>query len=218
MSSIYPSTFSFKINPNTTPFHSPPFFIISITVFIVFNFPNPVSDRVELLQCATNSAWCTSKNRILRHPTEAVLRRDHTEDVPHHPLDPLTIQEMNKVQKVIVSFFKKSAYAVHSLVLEEPDKDVVLKWRKGDDLPPRKASVIARAVGKSYILTVDIESGAVTEEDTSHISGYPLVTLEDMESTIRAPLASSVFNHTIVERGVDPNDVACLPFSPGWFG
>ncbi|XP_075505771.1 amine oxidase [copper-containing] gamma 2-like [Primulina tabacum] len=194
------------------------FGVVVVTVFVVFNFPNKLSDRAELLQCAANSAWCTSKNRILRHPTDAVLRHDHTADVPQHPLDPITIQEMNNVQKVIQAFFENSAYAVHSLVLEEPDKEVVLKWRKGEELPPRKASVIARAAGKSYILTVDIESGEVVEQDTSRISGYPLVTLEDMEATIRAPLASAHFNRTIVERGVNPNDVACLPFSPGWFG
>ncbi|KAL0329633.1 UNVERIFIED_CONTAM: Primary amine oxidase [Sesamum radiatum] len=192
--------------------------VVLIMLFTAFNFPTPLSDKSELLECATNSAWCTAKNRILRHPNRAPLGHDHTADVPHHPLDPLTIQEMNKVQKVIKSFFGKSVYSVHSLVLEDPEKQVVLKWQKGDPLPPRKASVIARAGGKNYLLTVDLESGEVVEHDTSHISGFPLVTLEDMQNVIFAPLSNAHFNRTILERGVDLNDVACLPFSPGWFG
>ncbi|KAL0331394.1 UNVERIFIED_CONTAM: Primary amine oxidase [Sesamum angustifolium] len=125
--------------------------VVLIMLFTAFNFPTPLSDKSELLECATNSAWCTAKNRILRHPNRAPLGHDHTADVPHHPLDPLTIQEMNKVQKVIKSFFGKSVYSVHSLVLEDPEKQVVLKWQKGDPLPPRKASVIARAAGEELL-------------------------------------------------------------------
>ncbi|KAK6158037.1 hypothetical protein DH2020_005351 [Rehmannia glutinosa] len=194
------------------------FSVVLVMVFTIFTFPHPLPTSSDLLECATNSAWCTAKNRILRHPTAADLRHDHTADVPHHPLDPLTIQEINKVHKVIKSFFDKSVYSVHSLVLEDPDKEVVLGWKKGETLPPRKASVIARAAGKNYLLTVDVESGEIVEHDTSHISGFPLVTLEDMQKVMSAPLTSAHFNRTIAERGVDPKDVACLPFSPGWFG
>ncbi|KAG8374786.1 hypothetical protein BUALT_Bualt10G0031900 [Buddleja alternifolia] len=197
------------------------FFIFSavlLMLFTIFNIPNPLSGTAELIECSTNSAWCTSKNRILRHPTTASLHHDHTADVPHHPLDPLTIQEMNKVQKVIKSFFENSVYSVHSLVLEDPDKEVVVEWEKGDPLPPRKASVMARAAGKNYLLTIDVESGELREHDTSNITGFPLVTLEDMQKVMSAPFASAHFNRSIAERGVDINDVACLPFSPGWFG
>ncbi|CAI9755371.1 unnamed protein product [Fraxinus pennsylvanica] len=203
------------------------FFIFSavlLLIFTVYNLQNQLANKPELLECTTNSPWCISKNRIsgkkpnfLHQPTTA-LRHDHTAEVPHHPLDPLTIQEMNKVQKVIKSIYKDTVYSVHSLVLEEPDKKVVLKWKKGDDLPPRKASVISRAAGKSYIFTVDIETGEVVQQDTSHISGYPYVSLEDVQKVIWAPFSRSDFNRSIIARGVDPNNVACLPFSSGWFG
>ncbi|MFX6572673.1 hypothetical protein ABTG52_06730, partial [Acinetobacter baumannii] len=136
----------------------------------------------------------------------------------HHPLDPLTITEVNKVQKVIKSFFKNYVYAVHSLVLEDPDKSVVLTWKRGDELPVRKASVMARAKGRNYLLTVHVESGEVEEHDVSGLSGFPLVTLEDMQKVLYTPLKSAKFNRTVEERGVDLNDVVCLPFSPGWFG
>ncbi|KAL9177865.1 hypothetical protein ABFS82_01G087700 [Erythranthe guttata] len=200
------------------------FSVVLVTLFTVFNFPTEISDKSDMLMCATNSAWCSSsKNRILRPPTTTpaaapLLRNNHTEDVPHHPLDPLTITEMNKVQKVIKSKFDGSVYSVHSLVLEDPDKSVVRAWTKGDALPTRKASVMARSAGMNYLLTVDVESGDVVEHDTSGISGFPLVTLEDMQNVMSVPFTNAHFNRTIVERGVDLNEVACLPFSPGWFG
>lgn len=193
--------------------------VISVVLLTVITLPAR-PDKPDLLECSTNSAWCTAKNRFLRKPTAAAapLRHDHAADVPHHPLDPLTIQEMSRVQEAIKAFFAGEAYSVHSLVTEEPDKEVVVRWQKGEPLPPRKASVIARAAAKNYILTVDVESGEITQHDASHISGYPYVSLEDMQSVIYAPFASADFNRTIAARGVDINDVACLPFSPGWFG
>ncbi|KAH6771850.1 Copper amine oxidase family protein [Perilla frutescens var. hirtella] len=126
---------------------------------------------------------------------------------------------MNGVHKAIKSFFSGKVYSIHSLVLEEPDKQVVRRWRKEvDPLPPRMASVIARSAGKNYIMTVDVESGEITQHDATHISGFPLVTFEEMLSAIYAPFSNADFNRTILARGVDLADVACLPFSPGWFG
>lgn len=95
---------------------------------------------------------------------------------------------------------------------------MVKAWKKGNALPVRQASVIARSDGKNYLMTIGVESGEVVQHDTSHISGFPLVTLEDMQAVLFAPLTSEYFNRTVRERGVDPEYVVCLPFSPGWFG
>ncbi|XP_041989664.1 primary amine oxidase-like isoform X2 [Salvia splendens] len=45
-----------------------------------------------------------------------------------------------------------------------------------------------------------------------------MLTLEEMGSVMYAPFSNADFNRTILSRGVDLADVACLPFSPGWFG
>lgn len=94
----------------------------------------------------------------------------------------------------------------------------MLRWKKGDPLPPRKASVVARAGGASHVMTVELDSGEVSHRETGHVSGYPTMTIEDMTSVTWAPLASVDFNRTVVERGVDLVDLACLPISTGWFG
>lgn len=102
--------------------------------------------------------------------------------------------------------------------LEEPEKSRVLEWKRGDLLPPRKASVVARVRGASHVLTVDLATSEVIVHRIGPHSGYPTMTVEDMTTATVAPLASVEFNRTIVDRGVDLTDLACLPISTGWFG
>lgn len=91
-------------------------------------------------------------------------------------------------------------------------------WQKGTPLPTRKASVIARVNGESHVLIVNIETGEVIRQETGHFSGYPTMTMEDMTSATWAPLGNAEFNRSILARGVDLADLACLPISSGWFG
>lgn len=204
------------------------FFLFVTVLFLLFllsNFPYPPSNRAELLDCATNAPWCASKNRFQSNRPDYLRKhsnptRSHSADVPHHPLDPLTVSELNRVQKIIQSLdlFKNSVYALHSVVLQEPKKEAVIAWGKGDPLPPRVAAVVARAGGKTHTLTVELVSGAVTPQEMDRVYGYPTMTVEDMKSVTWAPLASAEFNRTVLERGVDLVDLACLPISTGWFG
>lgn len=183
----------------------------------------------DLLDCTTNSAWCTSKNRFqskqpnnhLKNRHNPTRHRNHVSDTPHHPLDPLTVEEINKIRTILSShalFSTSAGYALHSIELEEPDKPLVLKWKKGDQLFPRKASVVARVGGESLVLTVDLTTSEVTVHHTGSHSGYPMMTIEDMTSAMWAPLSDARFNRTIIERGVDLTDLACLPISAGWYG
>ncbi|KAF5176159.1 Primary amine oxidase [Thalictrum thalictroides] len=44
------------------------------------------------------------------------------------------------------------------------------------------------------------------------------MTIEDMSSSPWAPLSDANFNRTIIDRGINLADLACLPISTGWFG
>lgn len=204
------------------------FFLFSavlLTLFTLSILSSPPSHKAaELLDCAPHSSLCTrihsKRPGFLQKPINPTSRR-HSAAVPHHPLDPLTVTEINSVKETIRKhdFFRNKAYALHSVVLEEPEKQTVLRWRKGEPLPPRKASVVARAVGASLVLTVDLGSGEVARHEANlQPSGYPTMTVEDMTSATLAPLASADFNRTVAARGVDLADLACLPLSTGWFG
>lgn len=183
----------------------------------------------SLLDCNLYSRWCTSKNRfqsstkpnlIKRNPS-STYQHQHEYDVPHHPLDPLTIQEFNNVQTILSKhplFKSSSSYTLNSIVLEEPDKKLVLKWKKGDPLLPRKALVIALVKGVSHSLTLDLTTNQVTNHETSSFSGYPTMTMEEMVGILEVPLKNREFNKTITQRGVNMQDLACLPISSGWYG
>ncbi|XP_038679915.1 primary amine oxidase-like [Tripterygium wilfordii] len=200
-----------------------------VLLFTWVHFPSPPSSTADSLYCSINSPWCTSKNRfqsqqkqhnnLRKNPTRPNRHR-HATDTPHHPLDPLTVTEINKLRTILKShaLFRSSQYQLHSIVLEEPEKPFVLKWKKGDPLLPRKAAVIARVDGNSYVLAVDLGTSEVIVQETGSVSGYPTMTIEDMTSATGAPLSNADFNRTITDRGVDLSDLACLPISLGWFG
>ncbi|MCL7039533.1 hypothetical protein MKW94_007247 [Papaver nudicaule] len=209
------------------------FLFILITTLLLFLFTkawfNLIPNKSDLLNCSNYSPWCTSKNRfqskssnnLFYHSNEKSIQ-DHKTHIPHHPLDPLTIQEMNRAKSILLShppFTTSSSFTIHSLVLEEPEKALVLKWRKGDKLLPRKASIIALLHGQIHLLIIDLESNKVINHELRETkTGYPTMTIEDMNSAPWAPLSDANFNRTIVSRGVDLADLACLPLSTGWFG
>ncbi|KAG2565601.1 hypothetical protein PVAP13_7NG034700 [Panicum virgatum] len=146
----------------------------------------------------------------------------HETDVPRHPLDPLTVGEINRARELLRAHppfaSSPSSLFVHSLALDEPEKAAVLAWRKGaDPLPPRRAVAVVRFRGEASVLAVDLAGGAVAPLPVP-ASGYPTMTMDEQVSLCSAPLADPAFNATVRRRGVRLSDVACLPISLGWYG
>ncbi|CAH2071397.1 unnamed protein product [Thlaspi arvense] len=205
-------------------------FIISFTST---NFPHAPSSTTGFLDCtdSSSSPLCASRNFLFKKQKRPISKNDpkpkpknhdHFSDTPNHPLDPLTVVEINKVRSILFShalFSSRAPHVLHSVVLEEPEKNLVRHWEKGNPLPPRKASVIARVGPDTHVLTVDISSGRVDIEDNPvRASGYPTMTLEEMNAVTLAPLLNADVNRTIVSRGVNLTDVNCFPLSSGWYG
>ncbi|CAN8246389.1 unnamed protein product [Cochlearia groenlandica] len=196
-------------------------FIISFTST---NFPHAPE---RLLDCTDSSPLCASRNFLFnkqnRHVTKPNPKNhDHVSDTPNHPLDPLTIVEINKVRSILFShalFSPSAPHALHTVVLEEPEKSLVLSWVKGNPLPPRQAYVIARVGSDTHVLVIDLSSGRVEIVDKPvRVSGYPMMTIEEMNQVTVAPFANADVNRTILTRGVNLKDVICFPISSGWFG
>ncbi|XP_027904423.1 primary amine oxidase-like [Vigna unguiculata] len=163
------------------------------------------------------SRWYTPNNTFYSSsPTYHHLESE----TPQHPLDPLTIQEFNRVRTILSShplFKSSSSYTLNSVVLEEPDKKLVLKWKKGDPPLPRKASVVAVVKRVSHVLTVDLEIGHVTSHETGLVSGYPMVTEEDLNGVGEATLRCPEFNNSLAKRGLNLDDLVCLSLSSGGY-
>ncbi|KAG9454546.1 hypothetical protein H6P81_007450 [Aristolochia fimbriata] len=205
---------------------------LTVLVLLCFRSPAPAS----LLDCGDqNSPWCTSKNRI--QATQGQGRgvssagnpnNDHLNDVPHHPLDPLTFKEILRVKSVLIAshrrLFSSSAASIHTLELDEPEKSDVLKWKPGDPLLPRRAFVVAFSRRRSHLFWVDLGAGEeeeecrVTRHEVSSASGYPVLTGRDLDVARSTPFSDPEFNRTVTARGVPPSMTRCVPLPAGWFG
>jgi len=213
------------------------FLLITTACFILLftstNFSHAPSSTAKLFDCtkSSSSPFCASRNFLFNKNTRPISKNipktkpknhDHVSDTPNHPLDPLTVMEINKVRSILSShalFASRVPHSLNSVVLEEPDKNLVRQWEKGDQLPPRKASVIARVGGNSHLLIVDLSTSRVDQADSPvPESGYPIVTSEEMDSAASAPFSNADFKRTINSRGVNLTDVICIPISSGWFG
>jgi primary-amine oxidase len=74
----------------------------------------------------------------------------------HHPLDALTPDEYWKIYNVLLSSGKLAEKTIFaSVLLDEPEKSVVLAWKPGMPIP-RKADVVLVTEGKSAAAVVDI--------------------------------------------------------------
>ncbi|KAK4279077.1 hypothetical protein QN277_016834 [Acacia crassicarpa] len=204
------------------------FFLGALALLVTWpHFPS--LSTTQLLDCNNlSSDRCSDHyfrffrpNFLKKNPSPTTRRRDHYNDTPRHPLDPLTIHEFNQVRSILSHYplLKSSSYALNSVVLEEPPKKLVKQWKSGDPLFPRKAIVTVRVnAASTLLLTVDLSTQQVTRHEVGPVSGYPTMTVEDMIGARNAPLKSREFNRTITARGVHMADLACLPVSSGWYG
>ncbi|KAL5728109.1 primary-amine oxidase [Ranunculus cassubicifolius] len=165
-----------------------------------------------------NQSENLSDNRI-QAKTSSDRHVDHSNEIPQHPLDPLTFQEIKKTKTILSSYPKFSTFpSINSITLYEPEKSIVWNWHKGDPLPSRQATVIAYLNGKSHVLIVDLGSSQVVSDVVNSGSGYPVLTAKDLEIVVTAPFTDSRFNKSITDRGVSLSDVACGPLASGWYG
>ncbi|KAK8626121.1 hypothetical protein V6N13_133773 [Hibiscus sabdariffa] len=169
------------------------------------------------------TTWRTFKNRIFFNSvleTRVQESIDHAAETPQHPLDPLTAPEINSVRTILSSYepFASTIPIIHYLTLDEPDKSEVLRWRKGDRFPPRKASVLAMLNGESHVLTVDLDSSRVTSHAINPRSGYRMLSVEDILAASKVSFSNTEFNKSIAARGISLSELICLTPSAGWFG
>lgn len=104
------------------------------------------------------------------------------------------------------------------MVLYEPDKQVVLAWREGNPMPPRKAFVLLMVDGISYKILINLGSNTVENEEVHHGSGKPNVNFDDLNIAMALPLAFPKFLVSLKSRNLKKEEVSCLPFSIGWYG
>ncbi|KAG0555527.1 hypothetical protein KC19_12G175500 [Ceratodon purpureus] len=164
---------------------------------------------------------CTNKSAHSRICSEqkgkwsALLNRK-----AQHPLDPLTHSEMLAVQTLLrnTSLLGKERQVLHSVELEDPDKQEVLRWKPGQPIPTRHAEVILTIDGVPRKIVVDVGLGKIVEDTEIPGSGYPPISVDDFEKIMASPATYQPFLDSLAARGLKIDEVLCLPLSPGWYG
>ncbi|XP_076913306.1 primary amine oxidase 1-like [Bidens hawaiensis] len=142
----------------------------------------------------------------------------------YHPLDPLTPNEILKIQQIITTshFSSLPNLSFHFVDLKEPEKNVVLQWLSSDkpnhSFPHRQAKVVIRGGGETHEIIVDLTTGSITSEHVYKGDGYPPFTLTELVQAARLPFNSSQFKDLVVRRGLRISGITCFPFTIGWFG
>ncbi|EFH51873.1 hypothetical protein ARALYDRAFT_484808 [Arabidopsis lyrata subsp. lyrata] len=153
--------------------------------------------------------------------SSAKTRFKYSLEKPHHPLDPLTTPEIKRVQTILSGHdpgFGSGSAIIHAMALDEPEKQRVVRWKKGDRLPPRRAEVLAMSNGESHVLTVDLNSGRVVSDLVSPTFGYPILTMKDIIAVSQVPYKSMEFNRSIEGRGIPFSGLICITPFAGWYG
>ncbi|XP_057463516.1 amine oxidase [copper-containing] gamma 1-like isoform X2 [Actinidia eriantha] len=180
---------------------------LSFILFIFLLIYNFINGRIQTKLGFVLKAQVPKPNNLLT-------------DTPLHPLDPLTAQEIVRTRSILSSYapFSWSFPSIHSMSLDEPEKNLVLEWKKGASIPPRKAHVIGLLGGQTHVLVVDLDLGLIIGHEINPGSGYPILTTEDILVALQVTQFNEEFNNSIRARGVEFSDLSCISLSVGWYG
>lgn len=148
-----------------------------------------------------------------------------------HPLDPLTLSELNLVRTIVQKSHQTSSTSNHNLTfhyvgLDEPDKPTILSWLSSNSkakktkppLPHRRAFVIARFNKQSLEITVDLSTRSIVSTKLYKGHGYPMLTFGEQAVASELPFSYGPFKESLRKRGLNISHVLCAAFTIGWFG
>ncbi|KAJ7562676.1 hypothetical protein O6H91_03G079900 [Diphasiastrum complanatum] len=139
---------------------------------------------------------------------------------PQHVLDALTWDEILLARSVLLnaSLLVEGRPTVHSISLDTPEKEEVLKWKPGQPVQPRRAYAETVLFGETHKIVVDLVTGTLVSDEIHHGPGYPSLSLDDISLVETLPYNYPPFLQSLRDRGLPMSDIICLPISPGWFG
>jgi primary-amine oxidase len=140
--------------------------------------------------------------------------------VPSHPLDPLTPDEIRRAARAVRSAHDLGAGMMFETIsLREPDKKLVRAFRRGGAMP-REAFVCAfdRGNGKVYEARVDLAADKVLA--WHHVPGVrPRILFDDIILVGEVARADPRFRAALARRGITEIDkVQVDPWSAGNYG
>ena len=150
--------------------------------------------------------------------TLPATRASETSGSPH-PLDPLTVAELEVAAQVLVQSGRLGERPLLAwMALLEPPKAAVTAWRTGEPPLARQAMCVAvdRATGTTYEAVVDVTSGEILRADPQPGRHAPIQPLEWMEAG-PAVRADARVQAALLGRGIDPDTVEVEPWPAAYF-
>lgn len=128
---------------------------------------------------------------------------------PNHPLDPLTVQEMELAVSIVRSdtrFTQDSRAFFDRVELSLPNKSIVLNFHPGDEIP-RKAfvGIYCPSIDKYYKYTINLVNQNV---DVNHIQkARPAWTYSDNFNLYSVIIENSVYRNALINRGITEEQI-----------
>ncbi|MBB3394811.1 MULTISPECIES: tyramine oxidase [unclassified Rhizobium] len=133
-----------------------------------------------------------------------------------HPLDGLTAEEYQKINKILRDQKVVDDNTLYPLIeLKEPSKEEVLSFKEGDDQIDREAKVQLTSPQGFKETVVNITKGTV--ESTTPIKGQPMVLFTEFMDALQGALANPDMIAGLKKRGLTPEQAFCLPLTAGNF-
>jgi len=133
-----------------------------------------------------------------------------------HPLDGLTAEEYQKINKILRDQKVVDDNTLYPLIeLKEPTKEEVLSFKEGDDQIDREAKVQLTSPQGFKEAVVNITKGTV--ESTTQIKGQPMVLFTEFMDALQGALANPDMIAGLKKRGLTPEQAFCLPLTAGNF-
>ncbi len=140
-------------------------------------------------------------------------------DSDRHPLDPLTPDEYSTVVAALSDEAFLGPTGLYPLItLQEPPKEDVLNWRRGDPVR-RQAFVIAKTRQRTFEAVVDVSNGSVLSWEEMEGVEPSILLSEEWWFAHRKTLGDERVRAALAERGITQlQDVVCLPHTVGYYG
>ncbi|KAL5065324.1 hypothetical protein RYX36_027061 [Vicia faba] len=139
-----------------------------------------------------------------------------------HPLDPLTKEEFLAVQTIVRNKYpiSNNKLAFHYIGLDDPEKDIVLKYETYPTLVtiPRKIFVVAIINSQTHEIVINLKLRSIVSDNVYNGYGFPVLSIDEQEIVNQLPLKYPPFIASVNKRGLNLSEIVCFSFTMGWFG
>ena len=140
---------------------------------------------------------------------------------PRHPLDPLTVAELEETVRILgAGKYLSEGVRVASINLAEPARHLVEKYKPADPLERKALAVLMdRNRHVAFEIVVDLVNKSIVSRTDLPTGVQPSIMLDEFAECEQAVRRSPLFQEALKKRGVTDADLVMVePWSAGMYG